>query len=138
MPARLLVCRDSETLARYPPLELGWKESIVTSHENAGWHGRPHLETAGRSKHGVRLRRFSLCPGVVDHRLRHVVEKVDERVERSVGATTVAHVLSAFRVPMASICPPLTRSFAGLRDHRIDQHEHRHPYFFAHQRQRKT
>src|SRR5262249_34561306 len=47
MSARHLVSRDAETLTRHPSLERGWKEPIIAPHENAGWHGRPCLESAG-------------------------------------------------------------------------------------------
>jgi hypothetical protein len=122
MSAGHLVSRDPETLARDPLLELGRKEPIVAPHENAGWHGRPHLESARGAKHGIGLSRFALCPRVVYNRLWYVMEEVDERVERSVGTATVVHVLPAFRLAMASISPPLTRSLSGLWDHRIHQH----------------
>src|SRR5262245_1638564 len=65
------------------------------------------------------------------------MEEVDQWIERSVGPTTVAYVLLAFRFTMASISPPLTRSFAGLRDHRIHQHTNCDPHLFAHERQRE-
>src|SRR5262249_10501366 len=123
MSARHLVNRDSETLARHPPLELRGKESIIASYENAGWHVRPRLETARRSKYGIRLTGFALRESLVNHRLWYVMEKVVKRIERSVGRATVAYILLALRLGMASVSPPLTRSFARLRDHRIDQHQ---------------
>src|SRR5215471_6548148 len=115
-----------------------WKEPIIAPHENVGRHIRPRLESAGRSKHGIRLARFALRPGLVNHRLWHVVEKVYERIERSVSSATIAHILLALRLSMASIPPPLTGSFAGLRDHRIDQHQHCDLDLLAHERQRKA
>src|SRR5262245_54282110 len=138
MSARYLVGRDSKTLARHPPLERGWQEPIIAPHENAGWHGRPRLERAGGAKHGSRLMRFALRPGVVKHRLWYVMEKVDARLERSIGPATVAHVLSALRLTMASIFPPLTRGLAGLRDHRIDQHQHGDSRLCTHERHREA
>src|SRR5215510_3046622 len=66
------------------------------------------------------------------------MEKVDERIERSVGPATVAHILLALRLSMASTSPPLTWSLAGLRDHRIDQHQHCDLDLFARERQREA
>ena len=73
-----------------------------------------------------------------NHWLWYIMEKVDEWIERSVGPTTVAHVLLAFRLTMASISPPLTRRLAGLRDHRIHQRQHCDWRLFAHERQRES
>ena len=46
MSARHLVSRDTETLARHPQLEVGWKKSIICAHQNADSHGRPCFECA--------------------------------------------------------------------------------------------
>src|SRR5262245_354042 len=116
MPARHQVCGDSQALARQPTLELGWKESVIAPYKNARWDGRPRLESAGRSKHGIRLTRLALRPGFVNHRLRYVMEKVDERIERSVGRATVVHVLLSLRFIMTSISPPFTGSLSGFWD----------------------
>lgn len=79
------------------------------------------------------MARFALCPAFVDHRLRNVVEEVDERLERSIGRTTVAQVLFALCLGVSSIPPPLIRRLAGRWDHRIDQHEQRDAHPLAHE-----
>src|SRR5262245_4198371 len=138
MAAWHLVRRDPEARARHPALKLGWKEPIIAGHENAGWHGRPRLEGAWRSEHRIRLARFALRPSVVNHRLRHVMEKVDERIKWSVGPAAVTQVLLALRLAMASTPPPLTWRLAGLRDHRIDQYQQCDFHLLAHQRHREA
>src|SRR5215510_2190992 len=135
MPAGHFVSRDSETLARHPSLKLGREEPIIAPHENVGWHYRPSLERAGRPKHCIRLTWFTPREGFVNHRLWYVVKKVDKRIERSVGHATVAYILLALRLSMASIPPPLTGSLAGLRDHRIDQYKHCDADLSAYERQ---
>jgi hypothetical protein len=46
MSARHLVSREAEALGRHPPLELGWKKTVIPAHEDAGWHGRPCFKGA--------------------------------------------------------------------------------------------
>src|SRR2546426_3246100 len=62
------------------------------------------------------------------------MEKVDERIKRSVAWSTVAQVLSTLRLTMVSIFPPLPRSLARFWDHRIDQHQQCNSHLFAHER----
>jgi hypothetical protein len=95
-------------------LELGRKEPIIAAHDNAGWNDRPRLEDAGRSKHRIRLAWFTPRKGLVNYRLRYVVEKVDKGIEQRVGVATIAYILLPFRLTMASIPPPITGVSPGF------------------------
>jgi hypothetical protein len=47
----------------------------------------------GDPKNVIPLARFPTSPGAVNHRLRYIMKKVYERIERRIGPATVAQVL---------------------------------------------
>src|SRR5215831_643761 len=125
---------DPETFARDPLLELHREKAIVTSNEDVSQDGGPAREAALGVEHCVRLMRLSLSPSLVDHGLRHVVEELEEWIERLARSAALATVLLAFGLVIARVPPPLAGGFAGPRDHGVDQHQERHVDLLAHQR----
>src|SRR5262245_2572085 len=133
MTARYLVSSKAEAFTCHPTLELSGKEPIIAPHKHAGWYGGPCREGAWGSEHRIRLAWLTLRPGIVNNRLWHVVEEVDQRVKSSVRRTTVAHVLIALRVGLIGRAPPLARGLVRFRDHGIDEHEQCDVQLLAHE-----
>jgi hypothetical protein len=81
-------------------------------------------------RQGLGLARLALRPGLVNHWLRHVMKEVNEGIKWRVDLTAVTPVPLPLCLAMTGIGPPLARSLAGLRDHRIDEYEQcdRHPF----------
>src|SRR5262249_27213917 len=117
-----LVHRNAETLARDASLEACRKEAVIAPHENASRNGWPALEGTRRCENAGGLARLSLREGLVDHRLRHVVKKIDQRIE-----------WSALHGVMTGVRPPFAGRLAGLGNHRVDQHQHGERYLPAHE-----
>jgi len=99
------------------------KKPVIAANEHASRDGRPTLEGTWRRKDGVGLARLALRQGLVDHRLWHVMKELEDRIEGNVNRTAVAPILLALCFVVAGIRPPLARSFAGLWDHCIDEHD---------------
>src|SRR5262249_59931734 len=94
MAARHLVRRDSKTLTCHTVLEFDRKKPIIATNEDASRYGRPACDVALRVEHRLGLTRFALRPGLVNHRLRHVVKELEQGVKRRVGIAAAATVFA--------------------------------------------
>src|SRR5579862_2485531 len=134
MAAGHLVCSDSEALPGHPSLEVSREKTVVARDENAGRHNRPTLEGTRRAEHRRGLTWFALGPGLTDHRLRHVVKELDQRIEGSVDRPPPEPVLLMPGLFVARIRPPFAGALPGLRNHRVDQDQQSNRYLLADQR----
>src|SRR5262249_49612642 len=134
MAAWHLVRRNSKTLACHTFLKFDRKEPIIATNEGASWYCRPVRKVAFRVEHRLGLTRLTLRPGLVNHRLWHVVKELEEGIKRRVGISAVATVLFALGLIVAGVPPPLARGLAWFGDHRVHRDQQRDRDLFADQR----
>src|SRR5262249_4708733 len=111
----------SEPFTRDTALEFDWEKAIVSSRQNVNGDVGPVIEAAGLAEDGLGLLAWLLRSGT-QHVPRHIVQEVRRRIK--FGRVAMARRILFSRFGRPRCAPPCASHLAGLRDHRIDEHDH--------------
>lgn len=123
MAAGNFLHRLAEPFTCNTPLKFDREKAVVSSRQNMNGNVGPALETAEFAEKNLgflaRLRRTG-----AQHIFRYVVQEVG----REIKLRRLASAPRGFFPRFGSSCgvPPRASHFAGLWNHRIDEHEHPH------------
>ena len=111
---------DSQPFPRYPLLEGGREEAIVSAHRDPDRHVRPRREVADGPEGRLGLGKLLIRAGGKDLG-RDVVQEVGGQVE--IRAVAAFPGRGHTRLLGAGVAPPGAGRLARYRDHRVDQDE---------------